>query len=60
MVTLLLPLNRYQVKYELAEGRPYSKLDQLVLRAFKEEGAKTIQDLQQPELKIRWMNLAKP
>lgn len=46
MVTLLLPLNRYQVKYELAEGRPYSKLDQLVLRAFKEEGAKTIQDLQ--------------
>ncbi|MBD1939064.1 phospholipase D-like domain-containing protein [Microcoleus sp. FACHB-68] len=46
MVTMLLPLNRYQVKYELAEGRPYSKLDQLVLRAFKEEKAKTIQDLQ--------------
>lgn len=46
MVIMLLPLNRYNVKYELAEGRPYSKLDQFVLRAFKEEGAKTIQDLQ--------------
>ena len=46
MVTLLLPLNRYQVKYELANGRPYSELEKLVLRAFKEEGAKTLQDLQ--------------
>lgn len=46
MVTLLLPLNRYKVKYQLGRGRPYSDLERLVLRAFKEENARTIQDLQ--------------
>lgn len=46
MVTLLLPLNRYRVNYEIGAGRPYSDLDRLVLRAFKEEGARTINDLQ--------------
>jgi phosphatidylserine/phosphatidylglycerophosphate/cardiolipin synthase-like enzyme len=46
MLTLLLPLNRYKVNYEIGTGRPYSELEQLVLRAFSEEEKRTINDLQ--------------
>ncbi len=46
MITLLLALNRYKVNYEIGTGRPYSELEQLVLSAFREEEARTINDLQ--------------
>lgn len=46
MVTLLIPLNRYEVNYEIGAGRPYSELEELVLRAFREEAVRTIKDLQ--------------
>jgi hypothetical protein len=33
IVQTLLPVNRYVVTYELAHGRPYSKLEELLLRS---------------------------
>ncbi|MGW3447196.1 hypothetical protein [Streptomyces sp. NPDC001076] len=33
MLRVLLPLNMYGVKYEVAHGRPYSKLEELLLKA---------------------------
>ncbi|MFJ4540234.1 hypothetical protein ACIP39_30430 [Streptomyces tibetensis] len=33
MMRVLLPLHMYSVTYELAHGRPYSKLEELLLRA---------------------------
>ncbi|HAG85799.1 MAG TPA: hypothetical protein DCL61_32835 [Cyanobacteria bacterium UBA12227] len=46
MLTLAIPLNRYKVNYEIGTGRPYSELEQLMLRAFREEEVHTINDLQ--------------
>ncbi|WP_432075167.1 hypothetical protein [Streptomyces wuyuanensis] len=36
MIRVLLPLSMYSVTYELAHGRPYSRLEQLLLRAVDE------------------------
>src|SRR5690348_12689916 len=41
---LLIPLSRFEVPYEVGKGRPYSKLEALILRAI-EEGAGTLDAL---------------
>ncbi|MFE3036903.1 hypothetical protein ACFXKY_35280 [Streptomyces canus] len=48
MLRVLLPLNMYGVKYEVAHGRPYSRLEELLLKAVNNaEGAagRTFDDL---------------
>jgi hypothetical protein len=41
---LLIPLSRFRVTYEAGRGRPYSKLESLILKAV-EQGAGTLDDL---------------
>jgi hypothetical protein len=43
-VIVLVPLSRFRVRWEMATGRPYSKLERLVLRAVR-EGAANLDDL---------------
>ncbi|MDQ0940506.1 hypothetical protein QFZ67_002211 [Streptomyces sp. V1I1] len=48
MIRVLLPLNMYNVTYELAHGRPYSKLEELLLRAVNDAqgpAGRTFRDL---------------
>src|SRR5919202_1123970 len=47
MTILLLPLTVFRVDYQLASGRPYSQLDELVLRAIAQKEARTIDELHQ-------------
>ncbi|WP_426504737.1 hypothetical protein ACPPVO_44975 [Dactylosporangium sp. McL0621] len=48
MIRTLVPLNMYRVTYELAHGRPYSKFEELLLKAIKEStdtGGRTFRQL---------------
>jgi hypothetical protein len=37
VIRVLLPVNLYKVKYQLAHGRPYSRFEELLLRAISED-----------------------